>query len=75
MTEMKKYTPGDFCWTELATSDGNAAKKFYTSLFGWKAKESPMGPDQPPYIMMQINGKNVCAMYENTRAAARVGAD
>ena len=71
MTEMKKYRPGDFCWTELATSDTNAAKKLYSNLFGWKANEMPTGPDQPPYIMMQINGKNVCAMYENKKAPTK----
>jgi predicted enzyme related to lactoylglutathione lyase len=29
------------CWNELITTDVAAAKKFYTSLFGWKLKESP----------------------------------
>jgi uncharacterized protein len=32
--------PGALCWTELATRDTTAAKKFYTSLFGWKEKTS-----------------------------------
>jgi predicted enzyme related to lactoylglutathione lyase len=32
--------PGSLCWTELATRDTAAAKKFYTSLFGWKEKTS-----------------------------------
>jgi len=32
--------PGALCWTELATRDATAAKKFYTSLFGWKEKTS-----------------------------------
>src|ERR671923_88778 len=32
--------PGALCWTELATRDTTAAKKFYTSLFGWKDKTS-----------------------------------
>jgi len=27
--------PGAVSWTELATSDPEAAKKFYGSLFGW----------------------------------------
>jgi predicted enzyme related to lactoylglutathione lyase len=68
MTEMKSYPPGDFCWTELATSDWKAAKNFYGSLFGWTADERSMGPDQPPYVMLQKNGKNVCALYENKKA-------
>jgi predicted enzyme related to lactoylglutathione lyase len=27
--------PGAFCWYELATNNANAAKSFYTGLFGW----------------------------------------
>src|SRR5437867_2971647 len=68
MTEKKSYSPGEFCWTELATSDWKAANKFYASLFGWTADERSMGPDQPPYVMLQKNGKNVCALYENKKA-------
>jgi uncharacterized protein len=32
--------PGALTWTELATPDTEGAKKFYTSLFGWKEKTS-----------------------------------
>src|SRR5262249_46454543 len=32
--------PGALTWTELATPDTEAAKTFYTSLFGWKEKTS-----------------------------------
>jgi len=67
MTEMTKYPPGAFSWDELATSDGSAAKKFYTTLFGWKANESPMGPDQPPYVMLEKGSKPVAALYENKK--------
>ena len=31
---------GAFCWNELATTDAEAAKKFYTELLGWELKES-----------------------------------
>jgi len=33
--------PGALGWTELLTNDTAAAEKFYTQLFGWKAKVSP----------------------------------
>jgi uncharacterized protein len=29
---------GTFCWNELSTTDDEAAKKFYTELFGWQYK-------------------------------------
>jgi uncharacterized protein len=32
---------GTTCWNELLTTDVEAAKKFYTGLFGWQLKESP----------------------------------
>lgn len=33
--------PGALGWTELMTRDTATAEKFYTQLFGWKAKVSP----------------------------------
>src|SRR6267143_744602 len=36
--------PGALCWTELMTTDTNAASRFYTGLFGWTAEAMPMGP-------------------------------
>lgn len=32
---------GAMCWNELYTSDLEAARKFYSGLFGWKMKVSP----------------------------------
>lgn len=33
--------PGTFCWNELQARDVDAARKFYSALFGWRMKESP----------------------------------
>jgi uncharacterized protein len=47
--------PGTLCWTELTTSDPAVAEKFYTSLFGWKAK--PSAPGSPmPYTELTVAG-------------------
>jgi len=51
-----------FCWIELATSDQAAAKKFYTSLFGWSTDDSPMGPGAF-YTMFRQQGKEVGGGY------------
>ena len=32
---------GSLCWNELQARDLDAARKFYTSLFGWSSKDSP----------------------------------
>lgn len=36
-----KDEPGTLCWNEVHALDIAKAKSFYTSLFGWTAKESP----------------------------------
>jgi uncharacterized protein len=63
MVEKTKHDPGTFCWVELATNDGAAAKKFYTSLFGWGVDDMPI-PDGSTYSMLQKNGKQVGALYQ-----------
>ncbi len=62
MPVIEKQTPGAFCWFELATTDQAAAKKFYTSLFGWSANDSPMGPEGV-YTMFQLQGQDTGAAY------------
>jgi predicted enzyme related to lactoylglutathione lyase len=60
--------PGALTWTELATRDPEAAKTFYTSLFGWKEKTSTGGGmtytefsigDAPFAGMMEMNAQMV----------------
>src|SRR5690349_6203867 len=36
MAEFTIPKHGEICWRELATSDLEAAKTFYSNLFGWK---------------------------------------
>ena len=63
MAERTKHEPGTFSWVELATRDGAAAKRFYTSLFGWGVDEMPVG-DGTTYTMLTKNGKRVGALYQ-----------
>src|SRR5438128_12220994 len=65
MSEVTKHAPGTFCWVELGTTDAEAAKKFYTSLFGWSANDVPAGPGMI-YTLLQLSGKDVAALYELT---------
>lgn len=52
--EMKPHDsskPGEFSWNELATTDAEAALKFYGELFGWTVLERmDMGPMGTYYI-------------------------
>ena len=63
MQETPDYKPGTFCWVELGTSDGEAAKKFYTQLFDWSFEDHPMGPGMV-YTMLKLDGKDVGALYQ-----------
>jgi hypothetical protein len=60
MPNIESHKPGSFCWIELSTTDQNAAKKFYCSLFGWTVNDMPMGPDSF-YTMFQLGGKDIGA--------------
>ncbi len=72
MPETPEYKPGTFCWVELATSDGEAAKKFYTQLFDWTFNDNPMGPDMV-YTMLKSDGKEVGALYKMMPEMSNMG--
>ena len=63
MQETPAYKPGTFCWVELATSDQEGAKAFYSKLFGWDTVDNPMGPDMV-YTLLKIDGKDVGGLYK-----------
>ncbi|MBZ5722238.1 MAG: VOC family protein [Acidobacteriia bacterium] len=62
MSHIEKHRPGSFCWIELATTDQDAAKKFYGSLFGWGVNEFPMGPGEV-YTIFRLQGRDAAAAY------------
>ncbi len=66
MTTAMKHDPGAFCWADLATTDAEGAKAFYTGLLGWTPIDMPVGDTGMLYSMMTKDGKNVCAMYQMT---------
>ncbi len=61
MGERTQYTPGTFCWADLASTDQAAAKAFYTQLFGWEAVDNEVGEGMF-YTMMNLDGKPVAAV-------------
>lgn len=62
MPIIERHNPGSFCWFELGTTDQNAAKKFYTSLFGWAVEEHPMSPGDI-YTTFKLQGRPAAAAY------------
>jgi len=70
MQQTPEYKAGTFCWMELTTSDGEAAKKFYTGLFGWTFEDRPIGPGMV-YTMLKLDGKDTGALYEDKQKLAQ----
>jgi predicted enzyme related to lactoylglutathione lyase len=60
MTNIDRHPPGSFCWVELHTTDQNAAKNFYATLFGWEPQDMPMGPSDF-YTMFKLQGRDAAA--------------
>ena len=73
MGERTQYAPGTFSWTDLTTTDQEAAKAFYGSLFGWEADDRPVG-DGMVYSMMQLDGKEVAAISPQPQMLRDAGA-
>jgi predicted enzyme related to lactoylglutathione lyase len=57
------YTPGTFCWVDLVAEDLEAAKAFYSGLFGWHYE----GPDD--YLVAQLDGGAVAALGPKPEAS------
>lgn len=62
MGRRTEHPPGAFSWVELSTTDADAAKAFYTGLFGWEADDSPI-PGGGVYTMLRLDGAAVAALY------------
>ena len=50
-------THGAFSWHELMTTDPEAAKQFYSQVFGWGIQEYPMG--EGTYTVVKIGDEGV----------------
>ena len=61
MQIVKQYPDGNFSWVDLGTTDTEAAKAFYGSLFGWSFLDIPTDSGVV-YSMAQIEGYNVAGV-------------
>jgi uncharacterized protein len=57
---------GTFCWGELWTTDRKKATAFYSSLFGWSAKEGTDSPAPGGYTEWVNAGQPIGGMMEIT---------
>jgi predicted enzyme related to lactoylglutathione lyase len=63
MGERESYAPGTFGWADRGTTDADAAKAFYTRVFGWDAVDAEVG-ESGTYTTFRLDGRDVAAMYE-----------
>jgi predicted enzyme related to lactoylglutathione lyase len=63
MAVITKYKPGEFCWSDLGTTDVAGAKKFYRGIFGCTFKDFPMAGTDETYSMLRVGGKDIAAIF------------
>src|SRR3954454_11864705 len=62
MPERTSYAPGTPSWVDLSAADTDAAKRFYTELFGWEVEEA-RSPEEPGgYGFFTQGGKKVAGV-------------
>jgi uncharacterized protein len=61
MGERTEYTPGTFSWADLSTTDPEAAKRFYSELFGWETDDRPV-TGGGTYTMASLGGRYVAGL-------------
>ena len=47
---------GQFCWTEIASTDLKKATSFYSNVFGWDVNQSTSGAGEFPYLEFSSSG-------------------
>jgi predicted enzyme related to lactoylglutathione lyase len=62
MTKTGRWSPGEFCWYELATTDVTGAKGFYGEMFGWGHEDRSMG--EMTYTLWQQQGEAIGGLYK-----------
>jgi uncharacterized protein len=73
MAERTSYTQGTPNWVDLQTPNQDAAKAFYSGLFGWTYDDQPM-PQGPVYSMAMLGGHPVAAIAPQTPEMLAAGA-
>jgi predicted enzyme related to lactoylglutathione lyase len=57
--------PNPFVHVELHTNDVPAARKFYSSLFGWQLQDMPMPDGKGTYTMINVGEGTGGGMMQN----------
>jgi hypothetical protein len=69
MAKRTEYAPGTFSWVDLATRDGDAAKRFYGPLLGWEFEDNEI-PEEAgggTYTMCKVGDGVAAAIAPTTQ--------
>jgi predicted enzyme related to lactoylglutathione lyase len=72
MPTVERFEPGEFCWIELATSNQDAAKSFYSALFGWTVRDVPTGPKNV-YSLLELQGRVAAGAFAISPSESAAG--
>jgi predicted enzyme related to lactoylglutathione lyase len=61
MSDHMIKTHGAFSWFELATTDVDGAKKFYSELLSWNF--TSIGPEMGNYAIINLNGVGIGGIF------------
>jgi uncharacterized protein len=64
MARFKDGETNTFGWAELNARGLDKAIPFYTQLFGWTTKTSPLGDGQGDYTEFQVDGESILGALE-----------
>ncbi len=62
MSTRTSYEDGSPSWCDLATTDPDAAKAFYSTLFGWEFQDDSAG--ESVYTMCKLKGLNAAGIFD-----------
>src|SRR4029079_9942275 len=72
MGDRTSHDAGTISWTDLATTDQDAAKEFYAGLFGWEYDDQPID-ENTPYSRAKLGGRSAAAISPQQSGEAEQG--
>lgn len=70
MTKLRTYPHGATCWIDTVQPDLDAARRFYTALFGWDVADATPPGAPGTYLIATLDGRDVAALASATSDVA-----
>lgn len=64
MPKRDRHPVGTPAWTELAARDGDAAREFYSGMFGWTWEQAPGPEGGVRYFYAMLDGRKAAGLYQ-----------